>query len=67
MSIVPKVLELLREAGRGDVVTMVGGIIPDGDSEILLANGVARVFTPGASLTDIGSWLEQTLDASATQ
>ena len=67
MSIVPQVLTLLREAGRGDVVTIVGGIIPDGDSEILLANGVARVFTPGASLTDIGSWLEQTLDASASQ
>jgi methylmalonyl-CoA mutase C-terminal domain/subunit len=62
MTIVPRVLALLEAAGRADVVTVVGGIIPEADSQILLENGVARIFTPGASLTDIASWLEQTLD-----
>jgi len=36
---------------------------PDDDIAGLEALGVARVFTPGASLAEIGTWLESTLDA----
>ncbi len=61
--LVPRVLALLAEAGREDVTVVVGGIIPDADIPDLEAMGVARVFTPGASLGEIGSWLEATLDA----
>ncbi|HUY44049.1 MAG TPA: cobalamin B12-binding domain-containing protein [Acidimicrobiales bacterium] len=60
--LVPRVLALLKENDRDDVLIMVGGIIPDDDVTALEANGVARVFTPGASLADIGSWLETALD-----
>ena len=60
--LVPRVLDLLTQHERDDVVLMVGGIIPDVDVTTLEANGVARVFTPGASLAEIGSWLEATLD-----
>ncbi|HVB19300.1 MAG TPA: cobalamin B12-binding domain-containing protein [Acidimicrobiales bacterium] len=60
--LVPRVLALLKENDRDDVLIMVGGIIPDDDVKTLEANGVARVFTPGASLADIGSWLETALD-----
>lgn len=60
--LVPRVVELLRSQGRDDVLLMVGGIIPDGDIATLESAGVARVFTPGASLADIGTWLEDALD-----
>ena len=61
--LVPRIVELLKAAGRDDVLLVVGGIIPDDDISSLEAAGVARVFTPGASLADIGSWLESALDA----
>ncbi|MFI5034634.1 MAG: cobalamin B12-binding domain-containing protein [Acidimicrobiales bacterium] len=61
--LVPRVIELLAGAGRDDVLVVVGGIIPDDDRAPLAAAGVARVFTPGASLTEIGEWLAATLDA----
>ena len=63
--LVPKIMELLRAAGREDVLLVVGGIIPEDDIAPLEAAGVARVFTPGSPLGEIGSWLEQALDAHA--
>ena len=60
--LVPRVLDLLRAAGREDVLLVVGGIIPEDDVVALEAQGVALVFTPGASLAEIGSWLESALD-----
>jgi methylmalonyl-CoA mutase C-terminal domain/subunit len=61
--LVPRVVDLLKEAGREDVLLIVGGIIPDDDITALGKSGVARVFTPGASLAEIGSWLESALDS----
>ncbi|HEY1223340.1 MAG TPA: cobalamin B12-binding domain-containing protein [Acidimicrobiales bacterium] len=61
--LVPRIVELLKKEGRDDVLLLVGGIIPDADIETLEAAGVARVFTPGASLDEIGSWLESALDS----
>ena len=46
LSVVPEVVAGLIAAGLGDVPVVVGGIIPPADAEILLARGVARVFTP---------------------
>jgi methylmalonyl-CoA mutase, C-terminal domain len=60
---VPKVMKLLEEGGRGDVLVIVGGIIPEGDIPTLKEQGVAAVFTPGAPLDSIGSWLADALDA----
>ncbi len=60
--LVPRIIELLGAAGRADVVVVVGGIIPEADIAGLEAAGVARVFTPGSSLEEIGRWLEATLD-----
>ena len=49
LTLVPKVVELLADAGRSDVLVMVG---------------VAKVFTPGSSsLPAIGQWLGEALDA----
>ena len=53
MTLVPKVIELLREQDAGDVVVTVGGTIPAQDIPELKELGVAEVFTPGAPTTDI--------------
>jgi methylmalonyl-CoA mutase C-terminal domain/subunit len=66
LTIFPKVVAALAERGRGDAVVFGGGIIPDDDVETLRAAGVARVFTPGAPLDDITTWLEQALDERET-
>ena len=63
MTLVPRVLELLRERGADDVLVVAGGIIPEADIEPLVESGVAQVFTPGASLDAIATWLEAALDA----
>ena len=62
LTLVPKVVKLLADAGRGDVLVIVGGIIPDPDIPILKEQGVAEVFTPGAPLESIGTWLAGALD-----
>jgi methylmalonyl-CoA mutase C-terminal domain/subunit len=49
MALVPKVLELLRANGQGDVSVFLGGIIPDDDVPTLKTMGVAGIFGPGAS------------------
>jgi methylmalonyl-CoA mutase C-terminal domain/subunit len=48
MTLVPRVVELLREQGAEDVVVTVGGTIPADDIPQLERLGVAAVFTPGA-------------------
>jgi methylmalonyl-CoA mutase C-terminal domain/subunit len=53
MTLVPKVVELLRDQDAGDVVVTVGGTIPAQDIPELKELGVAAVFTPGAPTTDI--------------
>jgi methylmalonyl-CoA mutase C-terminal domain/subunit len=48
MTLVPKVIELLRAQDAGDVIVTVGGTIPAQDIPELKELGVAEVFTPGA-------------------
>jgi methylmalonyl-CoA mutase cobalamin-binding domain/chain len=59
MTLVPRVLELLRQAELDHVGVLVGGIIPEPDVPKLLEMGVARVFGPGTSLPDIVTFLQQ--------
>jgi methylmalonyl-CoA mutase C-terminal domain/subunit len=49
MTLVPRVMELLREQGADDVIVTLGGTIPSDDVKELKELGVAEVFTPGAS------------------
>lgn len=63
LTLVPRVIECLEQQGRGDVLVLVGGIIPAADIPVLKEMGVAEVFTPGAPLPAIGSWLGNALDA----
>src|SRR5687768_12220335 len=53
MTLVPKVVELLRNQGADDVIVTVGGTIPADDIPQLKELGVAEVFTPGSSTQDI--------------
>ena len=53
MTLVPRVMELLKEQGIDDVLVTVGGTIPADDIGELKAKGVAEVFGPGASTQDI--------------
>jgi methylmalonyl-CoA mutase C-terminal domain/subunit len=53
MTLVPRIVELLREQEAGDVVVTVGGTIPADDIPPLKDLGVAAVFTPGAPTQDI--------------
>jgi methylmalonyl-CoA mutase C-terminal domain/subunit len=64
MTLVPRVVELLRAQEAGDVLVTVGGTIPAQDIPELKALGVAAVFTPGASTTDIISFLRTAAVAS---
>jgi methylmalonyl-CoA mutase cobalamin-binding domain/chain len=59
MTLVPRLMELLREAGVGHVGVLVGGIIPEDDVPKLLEMGVARVFGPGTPLPDIVAFLQE--------
>jgi methylmalonyl-CoA mutase C-terminal domain/subunit len=64
--LVPRIIDLLKAAGREDVLLVVGGIIPEADISVLERAGVARVFTPGSPLHEIGPWLTSALDARQT-
>ena len=57
MTLFARVLELLRERGADDVVVFGGGIIPADDFGPLAELGVAKIFTPGATTTEIVDWV----------
>jgi methylmalonyl-CoA mutase cobalamin-binding domain/chain len=59
MTLVPRVLQLLRDAGLDHVGLLIGGIIPDSDIPKLLEMGVARVFGPGTALPEVISFLRE--------
>jgi methylmalonyl-CoA mutase, C-terminal domain len=59
MTLVPKILEGLKDNGVEDVVVVVGGTIPKPDVEELKQQGVAEVFTPGAPVSEIVEFLRE--------
>ena len=61
MTLFPKVIQLLRERGAGDVVVFGGGIIPDEDVEALKRSGLAEVFRPGSSTEAVLRWVESSM------
>jgi methylmalonyl-CoA mutase C-terminal domain/subunit len=65
MALFPRVVELLRDAGRSDVLVTGGGIIPREDMEALTARGVGRLFGPGTPTSEligyIRSWAREHL------
>ena len=59
MTLVPRILELLRENEAEDVLVIVGGTIPGDDARELREMGVAEIFTPGATTTAIVDFLRE--------
>jgi methylmalonyl-CoA mutase, C-terminal domain len=59
MTLVPRVVDLLREQGAEDVVLTVGGTIPNDDIPELKRLGVAEIFTPGASTDEIVEFIRE--------
>jgi methylmalonyl-CoA mutase, C-terminal domain len=59
MTLVPRVLEGLRENGADEVLVILGGTIPREDAEELKAQGVAEVFTPGAPTSEIVDFIRE--------
>ena len=57
MTLVPRIVEGLRQNGLDDVVVIVGGTIPNDDADELKEQGVAAVFTPGAPTSEIVDFL----------
>ena len=62
MTLFAKVVDLLRERDASDIVVFGGGIIPDDDLPELKRMGVATVFTPGATTTEIVEWVRTHVD-----
>ena len=59
MTLVPKVLSLLKESDAGDIPVILGGTIPPHDIPVLLSLGVSRVFTSGAVTGDIVDYVTE--------
>ena len=57
LTLFPKVVKLLNEAGADDVIVFGGGIIPDEDITTLQDEGVSKIFTSGTSMTTIADWV----------
>jgi len=65
MTLVPRIVEGLRENGADDVLVIVGGTIPREDAKVLKELGVAEIFTPGAPLSHIVEFLRAHAPAAA--
>ena len=63
MTLVPRILELLRAQGAEDLLVLVGGTIPGDDLAELKRQGVAEVFTPGAPTSEIVDFLQARVPA----
>jgi methylmalonyl-CoA mutase, C-terminal domain len=59
MTLVPRILDLLRENEAEDVVVVVGGTVPKDDAAELKEQGVAEVFTPGVPTSQIVEFLRE--------
>ncbi len=64
MTLVPRILEGLRENRVDDVLVVVGGTIPAEDAEELKEQGVAAVFTPGAPTSEIVDFLRSEIPSA---
>lgn len=63
MTLLPRVVELLREKGLGGIKVFAGGIIPADEAAALKAAGIQEIFGPGASLREIVQWVRNNISA----
>jgi methylmalonyl-CoA mutase, C-terminal domain len=67
MTLFPRVLELLRAEGRGDILLTGGGIIPKEDMDALQAMGTGVLFGPGTRTSDLVSYIKAWFDEKSKQ
>ena len=66
MTLLPKVMQLLREQGMDDVLVVAGGIISDSDAKVLKEqHGIAQVYGPGTSTHDIVRFIQENVGTNA--
>ena len=65
MTLFKKLIGLLDERDARDIVVIGGGIIPEADIPLLKELGVAQVFTPGATTTEIVAWVRDNVQDSS--
>jgi methylmalonyl-CoA mutase C-terminal domain/subunit len=58
MTLIPRVLDLLREEGRDDILITGGGIIPKEDVEALEKKGVGKLFGPGTPTSELVAYIK---------
>jgi methylmalonyl-CoA mutase C-terminal domain/subunit len=57
--LLPEIVEQLQKKGRGDILVIAGGIIPDDDIPVLKEKGVRAVFGPGTPVPEIAKFIRE--------
>ena len=63
MTLVPRIVDGLKNEGADDVILVVGGTIPNDDIPELKELGVSEIFTPGASVQAIVDYIRESVPA----
>ena len=67
MTLIPRVLDLLRDDGREDILVTGGGIIPREDMDALEARGTGRLFGPGTPTSELVDYIHNWFEARERQ
>ena len=67
MTLIPRVLDLLRDDGREDILVTGGGIIPREDMDALEARGTGRLFGPGTPTSELVEYIHDWFEAREAQ
>ena len=67
MTLIPRVLDLLRADGRDDILVTGGGIIPREDMDALEARGTGRLFGPGTPTSELVDYIHDWFEAHESQ
>ena len=62
MALIPRVKNLMNEAGAQDIILVCGGVIPQEDIPELQASGVSQVFLSGTTVADIAKYVQFAVD-----
>ncbi len=57
--LVPKMINLLKEKDAGDIMVLVGGVIPPADVPKLEEAGVKKIFIPGSEINEIVEFIKE--------
>lgn len=64
-TLLPRVTQLFKEKGAGDIKVFGGGVIPEDDIPALKEAGISEVFTPGTSTEEIVNWVKSNIQPRA--